>query len=317
MPRSPANAALVLATVLCASCANGPKVHVPSPDAAAARSTPPVANTSLVAMVDGQPVDFAAIRSALVEVSGNTVLLDQVVDTRLAARLRSAGVVIDAGAIERERTALLDALAGEPERAADLLESIRRRQGLGPTRFDSLLRRNAGLRALVAREVRIDDAGIAMIHDTIHGNKRIARVAVLSSLADAERFARDLQATPFIDLAVARSLDESASRGGLLAPMSRQDPSFPEPLRAAVFATAVGATSAPILDGARFMVVAVVSEQPGDGVSTEASRAECERILRRSRERLLMDALARELASMDGVTVFDRAFDRASDASSN
>lgn len=309
MQRSTATAAVVLSTALCASCANGPRVHVPSPDAADARRTQPVATTSLVAMVDGQPVDFASIRPALVEVSGNAVLLDQVVDTRLSARLRSAGVVIDAAAIERERNALLEALAADPGRAADLLESIRRRQGLGPTRFESLLRRNAGLRALVAREVKVDDAGIAMIHDTIHGDKRSARVAVLSSLADAERFARDLQTTPFIDLAVARSLDESASRGGLLAPMSRQDPSFPEPLRATVFATAIGATSAPILDGARFMVVAVVSEQPGDGVPADASRAECERILRRSRERLLMDALARELASMDGVTVFDRAFD--------
>jgi hypothetical protein len=32
-------------------------------------------------------------------------------------------------------------------------------------------------------------------------------------------------------------------------------------------------------------------------------------MLRISRERLLMDALARELASLEGVTIFDRAFD--------
>jgi hypothetical protein len=32
-------------------------------------------------------------------------------------------------------------------------------------------------------------------------------------------------------------------------------------------------------------------------------------MLRLSRERLLMDALARELASLEGVTVFDRAYD--------
>jgi hypothetical protein len=71
--------------------------------------------------------------------------------------------------------------------------------------------------------------------------------------------------------------------------------------------------SPPILDEARFYVVTVISEQPADGVTREASHDACEKALRLSRERLLMDALARELASLEGVTVFDRAFDRAFD----
>jgi hypothetical protein len=71
----------------------------------------------------------------------------------------------------------------------------------------------------------------------------------------------------------------------------------------------VGETSAPVLDGARYYLVEVLEERPADGTTPEEARAECARMLRLSRERLLMDALARELGSMDGVTVFDRAFD--------
>jgi hypothetical protein len=56
-------------------------------------------------------------------------------------------------------------------------------------------------------------------------------------------------------------------------------------------------------------VVRVESETAADAISPAQSREYCERMLRISRERLLMDALARELASLEGVTIFDRAFD--------
>jgi len=237
-----------------------------------------------------------------------------VVDLRLRTRLRAAGIAIDADAIARERRILLATLDPDEARAESLLVAVRAREQLGDARFAALLARNAGLRALVAGGVTIDEAGIAAAHDMLHGPRRVVRIAVFASLTDAERFAADLANRPFADLAVERSLDESAARGGLLAPFARRDPSYPEPVRAAAFATAVGATSAPVLDGARFHVLRVESERPSDGVTTEASRAACERWLRLSRERLLMDALARELASMDGVTVFDRGFDGAARA---
>jgi parvulin-like peptidyl-prolyl isomerase len=260
-------------------------------------------------MVDGKSIDFAALRPALVELAGQTALRDAVVDRRLAARLRGAGITVTDERIERERALLLETLSPDAERARELLLGIRARQGLGESRFRALLARNAGLRALVEREVRLDDEGIANAFDVLHGPKRTARIAVVASLADAERLIADRAARPFADLAVERSLDESAARGGLLAPMARRDPSYPEPLRAAIYATAVGATSAPILDGARYYVVEVLGESPADGTTPEAARAACERLLRLARERLLMDALARDLGALEGVTVFDRAFD--------
>lgn len=263
----------------------------------------------LVAIVDGQALVFGALRAALVEDAGAQALRDAVVDQRLAARLRAAGLSVGSDAIARERTLLLEALDADAARAEDLLRAIRLREGLGPARFDALLARNAGLRALIAGAVTLDEAGLASAHDILHGPKRTVRIAVLASLADAERFRSDLSTRGFSDLAVERSLDESAARGGLLAPLARRDPSYPEPLRAAAFATPVGETSPPVLDGARFHLVRVESERASDAVTPAESRAACERWLRLSRERLLMDALARELASMEGVTVFDRAFD--------
>jgi len=270
--------------------------------------------TGLVAIVDGRALNFAELRPSLVEAAGENALRDRVVDLRLAERLRRQGLAVDAAAIARERTLLLETLDPDAARAEELLRGIRQRQRLGSARFDALLARNAGLRALVSPSVAIDDEGLANAFDMLHGPKRTVRIAVLASLADAEAFARELASRPFIDLAVERSLDESAARGGLLAPLARRDPSYPEALRAAAFATAVGATSAPVLDGARFYLVTVLSESPADGTTPDAARPRCERMLRLSRERLLMDALARELGASEGVTVFDRSFDRGFDA---
>ena len=319
LPASARRAAFVgVHAILLGGCATA---TAPAPQQGAAIATPPAAPAvapaprapqgSLVAIVDGESIEFNALREPLVELAGQTALRDAVLDTRLAKRLKESGIKIDDAAIERERKLLLDTLSEDPARAVELLGEIRSRQGLGKTRFAQLMKRNAGLRALVASAVKIDDAGIANAFDMLHGPKRVARLAVLSSLPDAEKFARDLAQRPFADLAVERSLDESAVRGGLLAPIARRDPSYPEPIRVGLYATAVGSVSTPVLDGGRFYLLQVLEEKPADGVTLDASRTRCEAMVRLSRERLLMEALARELSSLERVTVFDRAFDGA------
>jgi len=290
----------------------------PAPAATPARAAEPPAQRAerpLVAIVDGRrTIEVSALEASLVELAGQTALREEIVDTRLARRLEAAGIAVDKARIEREERLLLETLSDDAARAVELLGEIRTRQGLGPVRYAALLKRNAGLRALVEREVSIDEEGLANMFDMLHGPKRVARIAVLASLGDAQRFAADAAADGggagrFAELAVARSLDESAARGGLLAPVARRDPSYPEGLRAAIFSTEVGAISPPVLDGARFYVVLVAEARPADAIGMAEARERCERMLRLSRERLLMDALARDLASFEGVTIFDRAYD--------
>jgi len=264
----------------------------------------------LVAMLDGRTIEWKDLRAPAAELAGQQLLRDAVLDLRLERRLAERGIRLDASATAAEEAILLATLDADRTRALELLGAIRSRQGLGATRYPALLRRNAALRALVAQDVRIDEGSIANAFDMLHGAKRSARLAVLPSLGDAERFAADVEAgEAFTDLAVARSLDESAARGGLLAPIARRDPSYPEALRAAIFATPFGSLSNPVLDGGRFYIVLVLKERPADGTTIDAARMRCEDVVRRSQERLLMDALARELSALDGVTIFDRAFD--------
>lgn len=318
-PRRGARAALAVRAVCCAclaSCASPGASNAqsgrpgPAPETKPERAPAPA--QTLVAIVDGEALEFDALRPALVELAGATALRDAILDRRLARRLATAGRTISDADIAREESILLEALATDRARAIELLGEIRARQGLGPERYAALLRRNAGLRALVSPAVAIDEAGVRAVFDMRHGPKREVRIAVVESLADAEALRAERAAgAAFAELAVRRSRHESAPRGGLLAPFARLDPSYPESLRAAAFAAAPGAVTEPILDGGRFIVVEVIGETPADGTQPERVREACEEVLRLNRERLLMEELARELASTDGATIFDRGFDRA------
>ena len=301
--------------------ASKPSVLLTDPVHASATTTSTAASSiaqedggTLVALVDGSAIGFDQLRTALIESTGQAILRDAVLDVRLAERLRAARIEITDEKIEAERALLLSTLSPDGARALELLGEIRNRQGLGKQRFSALLRRNAGLRALIAPTITLDEEGMQNAFDMLHGPKRVARLAVLTSLADAEQFITAVNnGQTFSDLAVARSLHESATRGGLLAPITRRDPSYPESLRAAIFTASINRIGAPVFDSGRFYLVQPIEEFPADGVSMSASREECRAMLRLSRERLLMDALARELSSLEGVTIFDAAFDAASE----
>jgi len=208
-------ALLPVAILGCAPSAS--RVPTGAYPATAPQSASVQTTASLVAIVDGEAVSFDDIRTALVESAGSAVLRDAVVDLRLAARLRVRGIAIGATDVERERTILLEALDSDRARAIELLGEIRRRQALGDVRFEALLRRNAGLRALIAGEVKLDEEGIEHVYDMLHGPKRTARLAVLASLSEAEALLRDHATRDFAELAFERSIDETSARGGLLA----------------------------------------------------------------------------------------------------
>lgn len=288
--------ALGLATPLC-SCASTPTVADAPPTRSAAPATAADGSeTRPIAFFEDRPVRRGDLDAALLEYGGGVVLREHLLDLRLERLAASRGVTIDESAIERERQLLRDTLDPDPDRAVELLEAIRRRQGLGDERFAALLRRNALLRALVAAQVRPDAAAIARIHDVRHGPRRSVRVIAIRSLADAESIRRDLaDGAVFAEVAFERSTDPSRSAGGLVPPVSRLDPTWPSAFREAVFGVEVGGVSAPILVGDAWVLATVLGETAGDGTPIEAVRPELERLARLQQERVLMDRLVREL----------------------
>lgn len=274
------------------------------------------------AILQGQPIDQVALNARLAETAGAIVLdemiLDRLLDEALAADRRT---VSDAD-VSRERQLLLETMgedAGvDAAGAAIVLERVRRNRGLGPVRFDALLKRNASLRALVRDSVIISPEQMAMAIDLEFGPRARARVismadpkplsALRAELTDAtlppgstERVLR------FAEAALARSTDASAARGGLFDSMSTGDPGLPLAIRGVLPNLKPGEVSELIALEQGFAIVLLEKMTPARGTPGASERARVERRLRTRLERIAMDVYARNLVEQAKITVFDDA----------
>jgi parvulin-like peptidyl-prolyl isomerase len=302
-PAGIAPAALLLASAWSAGCSTPPPATPIGP-------LPPevLVDGRPVALVDGVGAPWEDLRPALLEAAGGEVLAEWILQRRIEAALLEADRRLGPGDMEAEQRLLLEQLAPDPDEAARLLARLRDRRALGPVRYAALLRRNAGLRALVAEQVRVTPEDVRAAFDRVHGPRRQVRLIVVPDLGAAAtiREAVVSEGRRFADLAAERSTDLSAARGGLLEPFARLEPGLPESLRRAGFALdEPGEVSEPILLPEGVAIVQLVAETPGDGTEWEAGRAAAERQARLAAERVAMERLARDLTATASVTPLD------------
>lgn len=301
---SPTMRPLALIVLLCAACSSTSK-SPPVPRGGDAGGAEPATMRPPV-MVDGAPIPFAELWPLVAEAGGADAVREAVIDRQIEIELSRRGFAVSDAEVDAERTLLLESLSPDGDNAARLVEALRRRDGLGPARYAALLRRNAALRALVRDQTAPNEQSVAIAYDLTAGPKRQARIIAASSLGGAESAAARVRGgANFADVAIELSTDSSAARGGLLEPFARQDPSYPESLRAAVFALKPGEVSAPTLLPQGYVVATLVREIPATGESLEALRPKLERAVTLTQQRMLMDQLARRMLRDARVTVFD------------
>ncbi len=264
------------------------------------------------AAVNGTPITWDAMHTALVEGAGGVVLEEIVLDRLLSEEARRLGVRVERVDMEREERALLDSLAGVGSSGSEtaLLERLRRQRGLGPERYQALLRRTAIMRAIVAPDVNITQQTLDLAHDVRFGEKRRARIITSPTLVEAETALRAIRrGEPFAEAAVRLSTDASAARGGLIEPMSLADPSYPASVREAARDLQVGEVSPAVaIEGGYALlkleeIIPARTPAGGESMLLEDARAE--------QERVLMTALARRLLNEASVSIFDPSLETA------
>jgi len=308
-----AAAAAALSTLGCASQREGqaafahlaPARAQPASAGDAGGATAPTVGTTVVATVEGEPVSLRTLAPSLLEAAGGEVLQEHALDQALRAELARLGLRVGKEAVQRERALLLEQLATALERPADAssaaeeaLAQLRQRRGLGPRRFAALLWRTAALRALTRQldPVTLSPEAIEQAYDLAYGERRVARVITLPTLAQAQQVLEALaQGADFATLAATRSTDASAERGGLLEPIARQDPAYPPAIRQALFALAPGRWSSPIAVDQGFAVLLLERIEPAKDAPLEEVREQLVRSLTLQQERLRMDDLAQQL----------------------
>ena len=261
------------------------------------------------ALIDGRAVSWGELRPLLNEAVGGKVLYEVLLDRVLAEAAVEAGLTITDRDLETERQLFYRTLDPDPDQAARIARSYREREGLLRTRFERLLRRNATLRALVRHDVTVSETSVQRMFDSVYGPKRQGRIIVVASLADAQVVLTLLdEGRLFADVAVERSTDASAARGGLLEPISVFDARYDQALRDALWSLEPNTVSEPILLERNYAILMPLHTiEPVEEIAYQVVREEMADLVRLEQERILMDRQARRLVRDVRVTIIDEA----------
>ncbi len=273
-------------------------------------------NASAPLSINGEAVSWDTILPRLGEAAGGLVVEEVALERLLASELTRRDMSISAEDLDREHQWLLTTIAGTRQvnetEVYQLISEIRRRRGLGPERYASLLRRNAMLRALVRDRVEVQPEQVELAWRVQHGERVQTRIIVTPTQREAQQLRVQALAgdaagieVRFAKLAQTHSTDNSAPRGGLIEPFSTEDPAYEETIRKAAALLEPGQVGPIVAIRNGFALVYLDARLPGDGVTLDETRTTLTEQLRQRQERLLMDALATQLLAEARVNVID------------
>ena len=263
---------------------------------------------------DGVAIVSDDLTPLLLEAAGRTAVEEFVLTRLLEDACARAGISVNAVDLARERdlleretqeAAVSGGEAGGARSSADAVIRARRIRGMGPARYDLLLRRLAMARALVQNDIDpVSDADTRAAYDVRYGERRRIRLLTTRTRREADEARMRVQAGElFADVAAELSTDPTASAGGMIGDMALRDPVYPESLRRAAADTPVGAVSEPFALERGYGVVRVeaIAAPEGAGPPYADVQDDLRRVVRDRRERLAMARLNASLLEASGL----------------
>lgn len=263
------------------------------------------------ARINGRAVPWEELIPGLSEAAGATVLREVALDRAAEDECRRRGISITDAAVRAEEDRLLESIgsraSAQRTESGAMLETVRQTRGLGPFRYAALLRRNAMLRALVRDEVELAPHEVEQAMLMRYGERFGVRVIV----TDTEREAIALRAqlakegagldVAFARMAMERSVDPSAARGGVIEPINPVDPAYPAALCAALPDVPPGQMSGVIAMERGFAILLATGKVPA--VNPPENAADLVRMeVRVRKERIAMEMAAKRLLSGTSIT---------------
>lgn len=268
-----------------------------------------------MAIIDTTPIRQEDLWPALIELGGQEVLEDYVLTLALTDALRNHGLEVLQIDIETEER-VFSTITSEID--IGVLNQLLEDKGIGDVRKSQLIWRNAALRKLVKHQVSINDDAVQRMFSIIHGPTYPTRIIVVSTLDEANTVISTIQGgEAFSDIAIEKSIDASASRGGRVNPISTSDPVWPSPIREQISILQVNTISNPVLIGDRWVIIQVTDSPTTSDVEFGEVEPEMRRLATYAQERFLMETLARSLLSKSTIKFIDVDLRRTSRTNTN
>ncbi len=275
------------------------------------------ADGNAVAIINGHSLSKRRMVDVLMESHGLQILQQLIVLELAKQQTDRYNLRVTAADVDREFERALEEIAPEvneqgkqltPAERQQVLDYLLAQKGLSLIEFKLGMERNAHLRKLVERDLRIDEATLREEFRRQYGEKvEVRRIQIddrntlyeaLRALGDGEDFA---------DVARRVSQDaETAPVGGLSEPFAFNDERWAPVLREKAFSMEPGEVSTPIRVGRRWFIIKLERRISPRNVRFEDVREEVERKLR---ERVIpqeMEKLVLELYREAEIRVLDR-----------
>lgn len=244
----------------------------------------------VMATVNGEPIYMSELEDVLVRDYGMSVAQQLVANELVRQAARARGVTVTQADLERQHEAMLERAFGQVDSAAQrekLLDQVLAQNRISEGVWRLILRRQAMLTKLGAKEVEITEDELRQAFGSEYGRKVVVRHIQTASLPDAQDVLQRLEAgADFAELAAKESTNASGRDGGLLPPIGRDTENVPPAIRSAALAMSeVGEVSEPVQAGTAFHILKLERVIPPQDATFEEVRDELAGDLRRRQGR--------------------------------
>jgi parvulin-like peptidyl-prolyl isomerase len=248
--------------------------------------------------------------AALIEASGSEIFREILLSRAIQHALTQEQLPeITQEEIDYEKNVLVRTL--QNNNASDL-DLVLAQRGYGEKRLHTLCQRNAGLRKLVQPKIKVTDASVLRMFALIHGPKFPVQIIVTSTLEQASQARQKIRdGERFSTVAATLSIDPSAMRGGVVAPISPADPLWPTSIRELIQTLDIGTCSPPVLIEDRWVIITVIDHPITQTVDLSDVRDEMKKLSRLAMEQLEMDQLSKRLRTTMKSNIIDLELKRA------
>lgn len=270
-----------------------------------------------IATVNGRPINKRRMVDILMEGHGLAVLQQLVVLELAKEESQRLKLKVTQADIDAEFQRAVDNIAprtrenGEPldePGRLQALDFLLQQKGLSMTEFKLGMERNAHLRKVIERNLKIDEPTLREEFARLYGEKVEVRIIQANDQGKLYEAIKQLDANVDFALIAQRVSQDAASaeRGGLLDPFAFNDERVAAVLREAAFNLAAGEHTPPILNNGHWFILKLERRIAPQDVRFEDVRGEVERKLK---ERIVpdqMNKLVMELYQKAQVRVLDK-----------